>query len=364
MVRRSLISRLFSRFREDGRAGSSSSATRAPTVSAAELRASSSGAAAGEAAARGAASQVERTPEVRSATAVAERPLGGREAGSGAASPKATSSPPSVASTRGKVGESVERSADASNNSDPGAAAAASERKNSVPVIESVEVERVDGKPVEGAVDGTERNSFDSDARPVKEVKSTKLESREELSMKITDGLGSLSGLLSDIDSKMVAHQQTAQRIAQRLEALPPLLQQIASGQREQTEVLQTLRRAQEAQRAALADQTEGLTAIPASVEGLGELVKSLGSRVEQQTASSDSVRTSVEGVTKGVRSLADGAQRANQTLVFEFRRAQDEHRRRLEELADRERKTGLWVAALGVVVVVCLVVILFRITG
>jgi methyl-accepting chemotaxis protein len=89
-----------------------------------------------------------------------------------------------------------------------------------------------------------------------------------------------------------------------------------------------------------------------------------LGDNLSHQTRAQGEIKGSVEAVGKSVRSLADGAQRAQNTLLAEFRRAQDEHGRRLEDLVERERKMSLIVGGLGFLVVVCLVFILVKTTA
>ena len=52
---------------------------------------------------------------------------------------------------------------------------------------------------------------------------------------------------------------------------------------------------------------------------------------------------------------------RAQSSLVSEFRRTQEEHRRRLDEMVERERRSLFVVAGIGLVVVVCLLIMLTK---
>jgi len=197
-----------------------------------------------------------------------------------------------------------------------------------------------------------------------KDVKPSRMAPQEELSLKITEGLSTLSGLLNQIDGKLAVQNEHSETQAghnkdlqEHLRALPVVLGSMAETQQASLEVVRDVRTTMQEQVEVSRRQADTLEKLPAVVE-------SVGARIDAQNETGLQVRESVEGVGKSVRSLADGAQRAQNTMLAEFRRAQDEHRRRLEELVDRERKTILVVSGLALLVVVCLVLILVNQTG
>jgi hypothetical protein len=185
-------------------------------------------------------------------------------------------------------------------------------------------------------------------------VSTTRMAPQEELSIKVGEGLGKLSALLSSIDEKLVAQHRATELVAERLQALPRVLEGLVETERRSLQTLDELRTAMDKQGRASEQTAEKLGQLPPLVEGLG-------ARVEKQTEASASVRTSVESVGHSVRGLVDGAQRANNSLVTEFRRGQDEQRQRLEELVERQRKVLWVVAGLCAVVAVVLVIALSK---
>ena len=185
-------------------------------------------------------------------------------------------------------------------------------------------------------------------------VRATKMAPQEELTLKVSEGLKNLSTLLSSIDDKMGQQHRATELVAERLQALPRVLEGLVEAERVNLETMRDLRGSMEKQSAAAAAATQKLEQLPSLVDGIG-------ARIEKQTEASASVKTSVESVGQSVRGLVDGAQRSQNSLITEFRRGQDEHRQRFEELVERQRKTILIVAAIGAFVVIALFVVLAR---
>jgi methyl-accepting chemotaxis protein len=186
-------------------------------------------------------------------------------------------------------------------------------------------------------------------------VKTTKMAPQEELSIKITEGLKNLSTVLGAIDQKLAAQGRTTELVAERLQALPRVLEGLVDAERNNLETLQALRGAIDRQSEASQQTAEKLDKIPGAVDGLG-------SKIQQQTEASAAVKTSVESVSQSVRGLVDGSQRAQNSLITEFRRGQDEQRQRLEDLVERQRRTTLVVIGVAVVMIVGLIIVLTRI--
>jgi hypothetical protein len=185
-------------------------------------------------------------------------------------------------------------------------------------------------------------------------VKTTRMAPQEELSLKVNEGIKNLSTLLSAIDQRMVQQTRATELVAERLQTLPRVLEGLVEVERTNLETLRELRGSMEKQGQAAAQTAEKLSSLPGLVEGLG-------TRVEKQTEAAASVRTSVESVGQSVRGLVDGTQRAQNSLITEFRRGQDQQQQHLIEMVDRQRKTIYAVAVLGVFVIVCLLIVLMR---
>lgn len=185
-------------------------------------------------------------------------------------------------------------------------------------------------------------------------VRTTKMAPQEELTLKVSEGLKNLSTLLTSIDDKMGQQHRATELVAERLQALPRVLEGLVEAERMNLETMRDLRGSMEKQSAAAAAATQKLEQLPTLVDGIG-------ARIEKQTEASASVKTSVESVGQSVRGLVDGAQRTQNSLITEFRRGQDEHRQRFEELVERQRKTILIVAAIGAFVVIALFIVLAR---
>lgn len=185
-------------------------------------------------------------------------------------------------------------------------------------------------------------------------VRATKMAPQEELTLKVSEGLKNLSTLLTSIDDKMGQQHRATELVAERLQALPRVLEGLVEAERMNLETMRDLRGSMEKQSAAAAAATQKLEQLPTLVDGIG-------ARIEKQTEASASVKTSVESVGQSVRGLVDGAQRTQNSLITEFRRGQDEHRQRFEELVERQRKTILIVAAIGAFVVIGLFIVLAR---
>lgn len=185
-------------------------------------------------------------------------------------------------------------------------------------------------------------------------VKTTKMAPQEELALKVSDGLKNLTSILSSIDEKMVHQHRATELVAERLQTLPRVLEGLVEVERHNLEAMRELRSSME-------KQGEAAVAVSQKLEQLPSLVDGVGARIDKQTEAAASVKTSVESVGTSVRGLVDGAQRAQSSLITEFRRGQDEQRMRLEELVERQRKTIVIVAAIGAFVVIGLFIVLTR---
>lgn len=194
-------------------------------------------------------------------------------------------------------------------------------------------------------------------AEPVKvDSKAKKMGEQEELSLRITEGLSTLSGLLGNIDQKLATQNRQSGELAQGLQRLPTIFEGLINVQKSQLDALTEIRESVREQKTGLVETNQQLGRMPEMFSGLG---KELGERFDRQVHSGQEVRESVDSVGKSVRSLADSSQRAQNTMLAEFRRSQDEHGRRLQDLVERERKSTIIVGALGFLVVVCLVLVL-----
>lgn len=185
-------------------------------------------------------------------------------------------------------------------------------------------------------------------------VKATKMAPQEELSIKITEGLKNLTSVLGAIDQKLAAQSRTTEVVAERLQALPRVLEGLVDSERSNLETLQALRTSMDRQSEVSQQTAEKLDKIPGAVDGLG-------TRIVEQTEAAAAIKTSVESVSQSVRGLVDGSQRAQNSLITEFRRGQDEQRLRLEDLVERQRKMTLVVFGVAVVLVIGLIVVLTR---
>lgn len=196
---------------------------------------------------------------------------------------------------------------------------------------------------------GSSRSNHDEEP-----VRATKMAPQEELSIKISEGLKSLSTVLGAIDDKLASQTRTAELVADRLQALPRVLEGLVDAEKNNLETLQALRASMEKQSEASLATTDRLDKLPGVVEGLG-------SRIVQQTEASAAVKTSVESINQSVRGLVDGAQRSQNSLITEFRRGQDEQRQRLEALVERQRRTMQVIFAVLIAVFLGLVWVLAR---
>ena len=199
--------------------------------------------------------------------------------------------------------------------------------------------------------------SFGGGRPPAREdelVKATKMAPQEELSIKITEGLKNLSTVLGAIDQKLAAQSRTTEIVAERLQALPRVLEGLVDSERHNLETLQALRGSMDKQNEVSQQTAEKLDKIPGAVEGLG-------TKIHEQTEAAAAVKTSVESVSQSVRGLVDGSQRAQNSLITEFRRGQDEQRIRLEDLVERQRKMTFVVFGVAVLLVIGLIVVLTR---
>ena len=185
-------------------------------------------------------------------------------------------------------------------------------------------------------------------------VKATKMAPQEELSIKISEGLKSLSTVLGAIDEKLAAQSRTAEMVADRLQALPRVLEGLVDAERNNLETMQALRTSLEKQGEAARGTSERLDKLPGVVEGLG-------TRIVQQTEASAAVKTSVESIGQSVRGLVDGAQRSQNSLITEFRRGQDEQRQKLEGLIERQRRTTQLIFGVLIAVFIGLVFVLAK---
>ena len=190
-----------------------------------------------------------------------------------------------------------------------------------------------------------------------RKAKTAKMGPQEELSVKINEGMKSLTSLLAHIDEKLAGQRSDQKAIIDRLESLPPVMKGVVEAQRSNLEVLKGIRDSVQEQSRASVDSSKELSKLPG-------VMSELGDRMDTHAQTSATVRTSVESVGQSVRGLVDSTQRAQNSLLAEFRRAQDAHRQRLEEVVERERKTMIIVSVFGVLVVVCLLTFLMRTAG
>jgi len=186
---------------------------------------------------------------------------------------------------------------------------------------------------------------------------ATKMPPQEELSIQLNEGMKGLTRLLSTIDERLVQQSRATELVAERLQVLPRVLEGLVEAERRSLETLKDLR-------ASLDDQGKASLQASAKLEQLPSLLDGMGERIHQQTDAAQAVRTSVEAVGHSVRGLVDGSQRAQNSLITEFRRGQDDQRQRLEELVERQRRTLYIVAGIGVAVVISLLILLSRLPG
>ncbi len=211
--------------------------------------------------------------------------------------------------------------------------------------------------PVERMPDQTSKDKGFERRPEAREVKSTKMAPQEELSLKVSEGLASLTDLLGRIDDKLLSQNKHGLELARKLDGLPRLMNDLAETQKTNLEVLREVRTTLTGQAKSTKDTAESVGRIPGLIDGLG-------GKVDRQSRAGEKLGESVDTVGKSVRTLADSSQRAHNTLVAEFRRAQDEHRRRLEDVVRQGRRTSLIVAFLGVLVVGGLVAVVLAQTG
>lgn len=222
--------------------------------------------------------------------------------------------------------------------------------------VSAVKVERVASEPL-GGRDGDLGKSDRGAGDRGRAMKPAKLAPQEELTLKINEGIENLSGLLVRIDDKLADQNRHRELLARRLEKLPDVLETVARTQKDNLEATREVAKAVSTQSESLQGTALSLQKVPGAVDGLGQ-------KLDDHAKAGALVKDSVETVGRSVRSLADGTQRAQNTLLAEFRRAQDEHRRRLEDLVDRERRVYYTVSVLGVAVVVSMIIVIVKLTG
>jgi hypothetical protein len=188
-------------------------------------------------------------------------------------------------------------------------------------------------------------------------VRTTKMPPQEELSIQVSEGLKGLTKVLGSIDEKLVVQQRATELVAERLQTLPRVLEGLVSAEKVSLETLRDLR-------TSLEKQGEASQKATAELEKIPTIVDTISTRIHEQTTHASAVRTSVESVGGSVRALVEASQRTQIGLIAEFRRGQEEQRQRLQALVDRQR-LAIWVlGGLAVAVVVCLTVVLVRLTG
>ncbi|MFO0984949.1 MAG: hypothetical protein U1E76_25005 [Planctomycetota bacterium] len=202
------------------------------------------------------------------------------------------------------------------------------------------------------------------------EVRPEPMSAREEVSLKITEGLKGLSNILTDIDTKLDDQNRKSTEIVQSIKVLPEMMRDLPETSRAGIELLSVISRVLEDQTRATRDMVDRVKEMPTLVARVSSHLEEQSRVLSRQEDARMQLETAVQGVGSAVLKLADQQQtqeaRAcekleqveNRTLE-ELRRMQAQHERHLSDLSQRSTHQMRVITIMTVLIVLVFLAVL-----
>jgi len=204
------------------------------------------------------------------------------------------------------------------------------------------------------------------------EVPSETMSVREEVSLKISDGLKGLSTILTDIDAKLDDQSRKSTELVQSIKVLPEMMRDLPETSRAGIELLATISRVLEDQTRATRDMVDRVKEMPALVSKVSVHLEDQAQAIRTQQESHVVLRDTVREVGSEVKRMAqerrqrDEEQSARQEQVQtrtldELRRMQDLYQARLADLSHRSHSQTRIITVMTVLIVLVFFAVLTR---
>jgi small-conductance mechanosensitive channel len=211
-------------------------------------------------------------------------------------------------------------------------------------------VEPGDGKPGKEHVHEPEILSREekeaSESREKIDVIAKKMSSQEEASIKISDGIKGLSGVLSNIDQRLQEQTQQSFEIARTVKTIPEMMKDMPESQRAGIELLHSITQILENQSSATFELGNKISDLPKVLNNLTEQInKDTETRTEERADFKESVDTMKQSIGKleeRNRELNKSQVESTKKIVDSFKNVQDDQQRQIGTLVEKNRVTNL----------------------
>jgi hypothetical protein len=204
------------------------------------------------------------------------------------------------------------------------------------------------------------------------EVPSEAMSPREEMSLKITDGLKGLSTILTDIDAKLDDQSRKSTELVQSIKVLPEMMRDLPETSRAGIQLLATISRVLEDQTRATRDMVDRVKEMPALVTKVTGHLEEQAQAIKSQQESHVVLRDTVREVGSEVKRMAQERRQRDeeqsvrqeqvQTRTFdELRRMQDLYQARLADLSHRSHSQTRIITVMTVLIVLVFFAVLTR---
>jgi hypothetical protein len=205
-----------------------------------------------------------------------------------------------------------------------------------------------------------------------REVPAEAMSPREEMSLKITDGLKGLSTILTDIDAKLDDQSRKSTELVQSIRVLPDMMRDLPETSRAGIELLATISRVLEDQTRATRDMVDRVKEMPALVTKVTTHLEEQAEAIKGQHESHVALRETVRDVGSEVKRMAEERRQQDEKLsarqeqvqtrtLDELHRMQDLYQARLADLSQRSHSQTRIITVMTVLIVLVFFAVLTR---
>ena len=206
-----------------------------------------------------------------------------------------------------------------------------------------------------------------TESREKIDVIAKKMSAQEEVTIKMSDGIKGISGILSNIDQRLDEQNKQSTELVRSVKNIPEMMKDLPESSRAGVELLQAISQVLENQSQATAKLGEQLAGIPGTLNKLNERIDTeaqhRAKEREALTSNFDSsvktMKSSLGELEKRQVSLAKVQVDNTKKLVTSLKSIQEAQNSQIGRLIEKNRMTNRLMAVLVFVVVVLLVAFL-----
>lgn len=206
----------------------------------------------------------------------------------------------------------------------------------------------------------TERVATES--RDKIDVITRKMSSQEEASIKISEGIKGLSGVLSNIDERLQEQTQQSCEIAKTVKTIPDMIKDLPESSRAGIELLHSISKILETQSTATFELGNKIADLPNVLNNLSERIdKDAENRTQERNAIKDTfgvMKNSIDRLDERNRALSKSQLDNTKKIVDSVKHIQTEHKDQIRALIDKSRVTNRLILILGLLIIAGLITV------